>query len=155
MQRRKRLAGTGIILALLALAFAWMRSGPLLHLYSSHGVDLYLHDVYFVVAPLHVLILSLLLSGSAVLLYFASYHFMPHGFNRLLAFASLALMTSSCVVVCIAAGLLLRDFPPHPWLLYGFFAAAIIFVLGLALFSTCLLWTLLCNLLRFARRRFS
>jgi hypothetical protein len=155
MQRRKLLAGTGIILALSALAFGWMRSGPLLDVHSSHGVDLYLHDVYFVVSPLHILILSLLLSGSAVLLYFAGYHFTPHGFTRSLTFASLALMTSSCVVVCIAAGLLLRDLPPHPWLLYSLFAAAILFVLGFALFSTCLLWALLSNLVRVARRRLS
>ena len=146
MQRWKLLVGIGITLALLALAFGQLRGGP--------PIDLYLHDVYFVVAPLHVLILTLLLCGIAALVYFAGSHFTPHGFSRLIAFTSLALMTSSSVV-CIAAAFLRWDFPRHPWLVYGLFAAGILFVLGFALFSGCLLWTLFCNLLRFARRRLS
>lgn len=146
MQRRKLLAGTGIILAVLSVGFAGLRAGP--------SQDLYLHDVYFVVAPLHVLILSFLLSGIAVLVYFAGSRFTPRGFNRLLALTGLVL-TASSSVICAAAGFLRWDFQWHPWLVYGLVEAGLFAVLGFALLSTSLLWTLLWNLLRVARRRLS
>jgi hypothetical protein len=146
MQRRKLLTGTGIILAVLSVGFVWLRAGP--------SQDLYLHDVYLVVAPLHVLILSLLLSGIAALVYLAGSHFTPHGFNRLLAVTGLVL-TGSSSVVCTAAGFLRWDFQWHSWLVYGLVLAGLFAVLGFAFVSTSLLWTLLWNFLRVARRRIS
>jgi hypothetical protein len=142
MQLRKPLVGTGTVLAVLSVGFAAIRGGP--------SQDLFLHDVYVFVAPLHILILSLLLSGIAAL----GSHFTPHSFNRLLALASLA-VTASSSVVFTAAGALRWDFPRHPWLLHGLFLADVFLVLGFALFSISLLWTLLWNALRIARMRFS
>lgn len=146
MQRRKLLAGTGIILAVLSVGLAGLRAGP--------SLDLYLHDVYFVVSPLHVLILSLLLSAITALIYFAGSRFTPHGFNTLLALTGLVL-TASSSVVCAAADFLRWDFQWHPWLVYGLAVTGVFAVLGFALLSTSLLWTLLWNLLRVARRRLS
>jgi hypothetical protein len=141
MKRWKILAGLAAALAALAVVAA--------EIHGTSPIDLYLHDVYFVVRGPQVALIFGVLSAAVC---FGALRLTPHRPNHLLGLGGFALVAFSCsVLLVLSAFRNWQDSPRITWPVYVLAAAGYFFVVGFVVLSASLAWTLAWTLVRVAR----
>ena len=141
MKRWKIFAGLAAALAALGVVAA-----------ETHGtapIDLYFHDVYFVVPTPQVALIFGVLSAAVC---FGALRLTPHRPNHLLGLGGFALVAFSCsVLLVLSAFRNWQDSQHLSWQVYVLAVAAYSFVFGFVVLSASLVWTLAWTLVRIAR----
>jgi heme/copper-type cytochrome/quinol oxidase subunit 1 len=133
----------GAALALAALAFL-APAGIL-----EPGIDIYLHDGYFVLAGAHVLLIFATICGLFAGAYFVCARWLKMTLSSSMAKTQFVLVTLSIVALLVGlnvAGRVYRSHPASqdPWIfLMGVGLPWLIFLLGCAVFPINLVWTII------------
>ena len=141
MKRWKIFVGLAAALAALAV----VATEP----HGASPIDLYFHDVYFVVPTPQVALIFGVLSAAVC---FGALRLTPHRPNHLLGLGGFALVAFSCsVLLVLSAFRNWQDSQQINWQVYVLAVAGSSFVLGFVVLSASLVWTLAWTLVRIAR----
>ncbi len=117
--------------------------------------DVYMHDIYFVVAGRHFLLLGIVICASSAIAYYACARWLNLSLNGTLAvlhFACIvfAILALSWEVVAARRAIETMSHAEHSWsVTTNAFVPALSFFLGCALFGANVIWALIAKLRRF------
>lgn len=129
----------GGLAALLAVFTFLLRGGVLP---SGSGLDLYLHDTYYVVGPAHVELIGAIVCALLAFVYFAFGRWTARPLSRPIGLVSFACVAIALVLWLTATFFMRRDLLPMPWQLGMLSGAIFSFVLGCVLFGGNLVWAI-------------
>jgi hypothetical protein len=146
MLMAKLLGGLASALAVLALVAAVRTISP---------IDVYFHDVYFVVGPSGFSLLDALLCGTLAVIYFAISRWKLQPPNQLVGLAGFTLIVISLITFFAASILFREDSLPHDSHLYALFGALYGFLFGLVLLAANIAWAFAWTMLSKVRSHLS
>ncbi len=117
--------------------------------------DVYMHDIYFVLAGRHFLLLGIVICASSAIAYYACARWLNLSLNGTLAvlhFACIvfAILALSWEVVAARRAIETMSHAEHSWsVTTNAFVPALSFFLGCALFGANVIWALIAKLRRF------
>lgn len=114
-------------------------------IHGASPVDIYLHDLYFVVPAPSVVLFLLLLAAAG---YYAVSRFPSHRFNHYLAVIGFAVVLLASAVFLIVSGSRYWYWPLRDWQVYSLMAGVFCLLLGGVLVSASVIWTLCSTLYR-------
>lgn len=137
MLAAKLFSGLAVVLAVFTFL---LRSGMLL---SGSGLDLYLHDTYYVVGPAHVQLIGAIVCAILAFIYFAFGQWTTRPLNQSIGLVSFACLVIALVFWFTATFFMTRGSLPMPWEIGMLSGAVFSFVLGCVLFGGNLAWAII------------
>src|SRR6185437_765905 len=134
MLTAKLFSGLAVVLAV----FTFLLLGGVLP--SGSGLDLYLHDTYYVVGPAHVEFIGAIVCAILAFVYFAFGRWTARPLSRPIGLVSLACIVIALVLWLTATFFMRRGSLPMPWQLGMLSGAMFSFLLGCVLFGGNLAW---------------
>jgi len=136
MLAAKLFSGLAVVLAV----FTFLLLGGVLP--SGSGLDLYLHDTYYVVGPAHVEFIGAIVCAILAFVYFAFGRWTARPLSQPIGLVSFACIAIALVLWLMATFFMRRDSLPMPWQLGMLSGAIFSFLLGCVLFVGNLAWAI-------------
>ncbi len=136
MLTAKLFSGLAVVLAV----FTFLLLGGVLP--SGSGLDLYLHDTYYVVGPAHVEFIGAIVCAILAFVYFAFGRWTARPLSRPIGLVSFACIAIALVCWLTVTFFMRRGSLPMPWQLGLLSGAIFSFVLGCVLFGGNLAWAI-------------
>ena len=127
-------------LAVLLAVFTFLPRGGVLP--SGSGLDLYLHDTYYVIGPAHVQLIGAIVCAILAIVYFAFGRWAARPLSQPIGLVSFACIAIALVTWLTATFFMRRDLLPMPWQLSMLSGAIFSFLLGCVLFGGNLAWAI-------------
>jgi heme/copper-type cytochrome/quinol oxidase subunit 1 len=134
MLMAKLFSGLAVVLAV----FTFLLRGGVLP--SGAGLDLYLHDTYYVVGPAHVEFIGAIVCAILAFIYFAFGRWTARPLSQPIGLVSFACISIALVCWLTATFLVRRDLLPTPWQIAMLSGAIFSFLLGCVLVVGSLIW---------------
>jgi len=136
MLAAKLFSGLAVVLAV----FTFLLLGGVLP--SGSGLDLYLHDTYYVIGPAHVELIGAIVCAILAFVYFAFGRWTARPLSQPIGLVSFACTAIALVCWLTATFFMGRDLLPMPWQIGMLSGAIFSFLLGCVLFVGNLAWAI-------------
>ena len=127
-------------LAVVLAVFTFLLRGGVLP--SGAGLDLYLHDTYYVVGPAYVELIGAIVCAILAFIYFAFGRWTARPLSQPIGLVSFACVVIASVCWLTATFFMRRDLLPMPWEIGLLSGAVFSFLLGCVVFGANLAWAI-------------